>query len=126
FCLVGLNAQKKNNFEFGLHFGIPIVSTPDLGPGMEDYQEEYNFNIGLTAGYYFGITEKIKVGPLMGYDYFMTNFEEIDDYDYGSGYDDDFYYYDPSLDFDADGFGFILIGPSAKFYFANKFYGGLD
>ncbi|MFA7687593.1 MAG: hypothetical protein WCY25_06995 [Moheibacter sp.] len=127
-CLTTLTAQKKNNFEFGLHFGIPIVKSQNPEPGFEDYgEEEYNFNIGLTVGYYFGITDKIKVGPLIGYDHFITNFDEVDDADYGDGsYYDDYYYYDPSLDFDADGLGFILIGPSAKFYFANKFYGGLD
>lgn len=120
FGIFGISQLKaQNNFEMGLYFGIPIVSDESAFVN-EDWQKDYNFNLGFTAAYYFQVVENLKVGLMTGFDHFILDFSEDET---GFTSDDGNFVY---LDVDADGESYIPIAASTKYYFSDKFFAGLD
>jgi len=121
FCLIALNAQKKNNFEMGLYVGA-IVNEKSAFSDLEwadELSKEYNFNFGVNFAYYFGIMDNLKVGILTGYDHFILDYNEDET---GIVHDENISY----LDIDAESESYIPIAASAKYYFTEKFFAGLD
>lgn len=124
FGMLSIQAQKKNNFEMGFYLGVPIVSDKNPYANAEwiyegELSTEYNFNFGVNFAYYFGITDKIKVGILTGYDHFII---DASDENIEIVYDENI----PYPDFDAESESYVPIAVSSKFFFADKFFAGLD
>lgn len=122
FFLENADAQKKNNFEMGLYVGVPIASKNGVFANSEwadEYAKKYNFNFGVNFAYYFGIMDNLKVGMLIGYDHFIMDYNEDGT---GIAYDESISY----IDIDAESESYVPIAVSAKYFFAESFFAGLD